>query len=77
MENELRYYLKVIEESVEKGEFTPSYIITAVKLPTDAIELAINTTAILEKINYILEAYDEDMALRTNHDIIMQNVMVV
>ena len=77
MENELRYYLKVIEESVEKDEFTPSYIITAVKLPTDAIELAINTTAILEKINYILEAYDEDMALRTNPDIIMQNVMVV
>ena len=77
MQNELRHYLEVIEESIDKGEFKPTYIVTAVKLPTGAIELAVNTTAISEKINYILEAYDEEMRLKTNTDIVMQNIMVV
>lgn len=77
MQNELRHYLEVIEESIDKGEFKPTYIVTAVKLPTGAIELAVNTTAITEKINYILEAYDEEMRLKTNTDIVMQNIMVV
>ena len=77
MQNELRYYLEVIEESIDKGEFKPTYIVTAVKLPTGAIELAVNTTAIPEKINYILEAYDEEMHLKTSTDIVMQNIMVV
>ena len=77
MQNELRHYLEVIEESIDKGEFKPTYIVTAVKLPTGAIELAVNTTAISEKINYILEAYDEEMHLKTNTDIVMQNIMVV
>lgn len=57
--------------------FKPHYIVTAVKLPTGAIELAVNTENIAEKINYILDAYDEDMHLKTNQDIVMQNLMVV
>ena len=77
MQNELRHYLEVIEESIDKGELKPTYIVTAVKLQTGAIELAVNTTAISEKINYILEAYDEEMRLKTNTDIVMQNIMVV
>ena len=88
MENEIRYYLGQIKalmappsaEDVEDGaviEFTPTYLVTAVKLPTGAIELAINNTNIAEKIDYILDAYDENMCLKTNEDIVMQNVMVV
>lgn len=77
MENGLRYYLKVVEDLIEEGKLVPTYIVTAVKLPTGAIELAVNTTAIVDKISYILEAYDEDMCLKTNTDIIMQNIMVV
>ena len=92
MENELRYYLKVMRdamlysdeeiEALERGEdvkeiFTPSYLITAVKLPTGAIELAINNENIVEKIDYILEAYDEDMKLKTNPEISMSNMMIV
>lgn len=91
--NELRYYLGMmkglmmpqpkievdgIELENEKLEpFKPTYLVTAVKLPTGAIELAINNTNILEKIDYILEAYDENMHLKSNPEIVMQQLMVV
>lgn len=84
MENEIRYYLNLIKSSMVEIEgldapepFKPSYIVTAVKLPTGAIELAVNDKEIYGKICYILDAYDEDMRLKTNPEIIMQNVMVV
>lgn len=81
MENEIRYYLKQIKACMEPEEgtecFKPQYIITAVKLPTGAIELAVNNDKIAEKIDYILGAYDEDMRLKTNPEIVMQNLMVV
>lgn len=86
-ENEIRYYLNLIKSSMVEIEapdgtevpkpFKPSYIVTAVKLPTGAIELAVNDKRIYDKICYILDAYDEDMRLKTNPDIVMQNVMVV
>lgn len=57
--------------------FKPKYIVTAVKLPTGAIELAVNTENIASKIDYILEAYNEDMQLKTNTSIVMQNLMIV
>lgn len=74
MENEIRYYLK---KTLEIEESRLSYLITAVKLPTGAIEIAINTSNIMEKIKYILEAYDEEMRLKTNLDVFMQNIMIV
>lgn len=87
MENELRYYLDVIKRSIKElteeekaaglERFEPTYIVTAVKLPNGAIELAVNSSNIEEKIDYILEAYDEDMRLKTNTEIQMQNIMVV
>lgn len=88
MENEIRYYLKLIKQSMEEPTeedkevgitecFKPQYIVTAVKLPTGAIELAVNNDKIAEKIDYILEAYDEEMHLKTNPAIQMQNIMVV
>lgn len=92
MENEIRYYLKAMRdamlytdtevEMLERGEkvrevFKPSYLITAVKLPTGAIELAINDKNIVEKIDYILEAYDDDMKLKSNPEISMSNMMIV
>lgn len=88
MENEIRYYLNIIkasmqepsEEDKEAGiteSFKPTYIVTAVKLPTGAIELAVNNTGIAEKIDYILEAYDEGMHLKTNPAVEMIQLMVV
>lgn len=90
MENEIRFYLKYIKKAMEpidaaqegipgvnNDPFKPTYIVTAVKLPTGAIELAINNTGIAEKIDYILEAYDENMHLKTNPEIEMVQLMVV
>lgn len=82
MENELRYYLKQILACMEPSEdypkvFEPSYIITAIKLPTGAIEIAVNDKFIKEKIEYILEAYDEEMCHKNDQAVRMQNVMVV
>ena len=81
MEHEIRYYLKQIRacmgEDAGENAFEPTYIVTAVMLPTGAIELAVNNEKIAEKIDYILEAYDESMRLKTNTEIVMQNIMVV
>lgn len=84
MEHEIRYYLKQIKtamqgppEGIEGEAFVPTHLVTAVKLPTGAIEIAINTENISEKIDYILEAYDSDMCLKTNRDIVMKNIMIV
>lgn len=84
MEHEIRFYLRQIKaamaeptEDESREAFKPSYLVTAVKLPTGAIELAVNTENIESKIDYILEAYDEDMRLKTNTDIVMQNIMIV
>ena len=83
MENEIRYYLgqikKAMAEPTEIGgkPFVPQYIVTAVKLPTGAVEIAINDKEIAGKIDYILEAYDDDMHLKTNTSIVMQNIMIV
>ena len=88
-QNELRFYLGLIKDTmkpkvVDAGDtnstttpFKPTYIVTAVKLPTGAIELAVNNANIAEKIDYILEAYDDQMRLKTNPDIIMTQIMVV
>lgn len=83
MENEIRFYLKQIKEAMEEPTefdgkpFEPQYIITAVKLPTGAIEIAINDKEIASKIDYILEAYDDDMHLKINTSFVMQNIMIV
>lgn len=83
MENEIRFYLKQIKKAmaepteVNGTPFEPQYIVTAVKLPTGAIEIAINDKEIAGKIDYILDAYDENMRLKTNTSIVMQNVMIV
>lgn len=91
--NELRYYLEIMkgamapqheipEDELAPGAenlkpFKPTYLVTAVKLPTGAIELAINNENIPAKIDYILEAYDENMHLKSNPEIVMQQLMVV
>ena len=79
--NELRYYLEIMKGTMapqpESEPFKPTYLVTAVKLPTGAIELAINNENIPAKIDYILEAYDENMHLKSNPEIVMQQLMVV
>lgn len=84
MENEIRYYLRQIKaamaeptEDEQREAFKPQYLVTAVKLPTGATELAVNNQNIADKIDYILEAYDDDMQLKTNTNIKMKNILIV
>lgn len=84
MENELRYYLNIIKAGLkapttegEEPTLKPTYLVTAVKLPTDAIEITVNTSNIEQKIEYILEAYDDDMKLKSTPEIQMTNLMIV
>ena len=81
MENELRYYLKQIAEAMKGSEetpaFKPTYMVTAVKLRNGAIELAINNDKFQEKIEAILENYNDNMELRGDADVVMQNIMIV
>ena len=86
-ENEIRFYLGQIlalmeeptEEEAANGAkaFKPQHIVTATRLPGGAIEIAINTVNIKQKIEYILDAYDDEMHLKTNPEIAMENLMVV
>lgn len=80
MEHEIRFYLKQIKKALSDDAeevFVPHYMVTAVKLPTGAIEIAVNDKEIAGKIDYILDAYDESMRLKTNTSIVMQNIMIV
>ncbi len=77
MENDLRVYLRQVQKAIREDNFKPTYIVTAVRLPTNSIELAVNSDSISAKVNYILHAYDDDLRLRTNNRIVMENIMVV
>jgi hypothetical protein len=44
-------------------------IVVAVRLPTGATELIINTEMVESKIEYYLKAYDDDMRLKSNQQI--------
>lgn len=89
MENELRFYLNLMKCQIrglpdaDRGipapdeVFKPTYFVTAVKLPTGAIELAVNVDNIADKIDYILDAYDDNMKLKTNPEVELQNMLIV
>lgn len=90
MENEIRYYLNQIKQAMTEPctecalpgaeppePFKPQYLVTATRLPTGAIELTVNNQNIADKIDYILDAYDDDMQLKTNTSIRMENILIV
>lgn len=78
MENEVRFYLTKIKEAMEGEEkFAPTHLVTATKLPSGSIELAVNTDKIPEKIDYILAVYDEEMKLKASPSVEMVQLMVV
>lgn len=83
MQNEIRYYLEQIKKAIESDSFVPTYLVAAIRLPSKhegeqgAIELQINNTDLAAKIDYILEAYDEEMRLKTKHAIFIENLLIV
>ena len=77
MANKVRKSILQHIANIGAMELTPSHLVTAVQLPTGAVEIAINTEKITEKLQYMLDAYDENMRLKTNPNVCMLNVMVV
>lgn len=64
---------RFIDETLSKGNGKPvkgfDVLVTAVKLPTNAIEVITNSQGIESKIEYLVNAYDEDFRLKTNPDV--------
>jgi hypothetical protein len=52
-------------------------MVVAVKLPTGATELIINTENIDSKFNYYITAYDDDMKLNSNSAIAIVGCLFV
>jgi len=52
-------------ENLDNQLVRPSLLITVIELPTKAKEVITNTEFLDEKIKYILDAYDENLNLRT------------
>lgn len=44
-------------------------IVFAIKLPTGAIETIVDYEKLESKLDYVLNAYDDDLKLKTNPDI--------
>ena len=59
---------KLFSESREKHRGITKMVI-AVQLPNGATEIIINTDQIIQKYSYYLEAYDDEMTLKTNNKI--------
>jgi hypothetical protein len=74
---EVRKYLSEIKSMVSDGKAQISKIVTAVKLPTGAIEIAVNDQYLEQKLEYILSAYDDQMHLNSNKKIVMIEAIVV
>ena len=72
----LRIKVSQLYSDAINGRITVHNIATFVKLPTGAIELAANTEHLVDKLNYILSAYDTEMRLRANTEVQMVDIMV-
>lgn len=64
-------------KDLNEEEVGLTHIVTAVQLPTGAVEIAINTVNIVSKIEYILGAYDSGMYLKSNPEIQMLDVIII
>lgn len=53
----------------ETEKKNPSVLVTAVKLPTGAIEVITNHQNLEEKSEYLFSAYDDEFRLKTNSDV--------
>jgi len=62
-------------ESSKEVEVT--HLVCAIRKPDNTIELITNTEGIVEKLKYLLGAYDMDMCLRTCSSIKMVDCMIL
>lgn len=75
--NDIHYYLGLVKKAIDNGQ-TFTHIVTATKLPSGAVEVAVNTDHIPEKIDYILSHYDDETMQHINNaKVILKNVMII
>jgi len=80
--HEIMFYLSATKQAVEtappENDITLSYLVVAIELPTGAIELQINSDKIMEKIDYILDNYDEEtVEHKSATGVFIKNLLVV
>lgn len=68
-------FLNKISKAREKGKLR--IVCTATQLPTGAIEIISNTEYLDEKISYLLNAYDDELKLKTNSKIKMLDCIIL
>lgn len=66
---------RFIEDVKEKT--APELLVVAIKLPTGAIETIVNTSKLAEKIQYYMDAYDDEFKLKANPAIKIVGYMLV
>jgi hypothetical protein len=52
-------------------------LVTAVELPTGAIEIITNTMNVNQKVEYIIKAYNEEFELNTNNNVKIVGYMLI
>lgn len=66
------------EEFIKKWESSVNnLLITVLKMPFGSFETIINSQNLDEKVNYILNAYDNDLRLKTYEDIQIIDYIIV
>ena len=55
----------------------PVLLVTVVKLPSGALETTINNSNIESKIEYIINAYDENLKLKTCNEIQIKDFIIL
>lgn len=55
----------------------PKLIVTVVKLPTGALETLVNNSELKAKLEYIMNAYDENLCLKTCPDIKLMDCIIL
>lgn len=66
---------KKLEEKLNKSD--KICIVTACKLPSNAIETLVNYQKLEEKKEYLLSAYDDNLKLKTMKDIQLLDCIVI
>ncbi|MEK5165991.1 hypothetical protein NYE69_27095 [Paenibacillus sp. FSL R5-0527] len=75
--NPVRRIFRLQVEKMAEAEKEPQLLVVAVKLPSGAFEVITNTQDLKNKIDYYLNAYDDDFRLKVNQNIQIVEFMLV
>ncbi len=73
---EKEFFKDDIDSIIEKNGAI-QFLVVAVQRPTGAMEVIVNSQDLDDKIEYYMEAYDDDLQLKANNNVKIVNWMVV